>query len=111
MPYSREVSYTTTGTKASLDADPSIAPFNLHITVKLTTGPTSYKLQYTLDDFTSPTKADSDAVWYDSIDIPAGTTGDGQTLITSPITRYRLIIATLTAGSLKLQAQQGLSIN
>lgn len=108
MGYYRTETYTTTGTKGSWNADPAIVPFNLHVAVTLTTGPTSYKLQYSLDPMSV---ADADAVWFDSGDIPAGTAASASTLFTSPVARFRLVIATLTAGSLQMQARQGLSTN
>lgn len=106
-----DVTYTTTGTKASVDLDPAIAPFNVSIAVTLTTGPASYKLQYTLDDFSDPLKTDATASWFDSTDIPGGTAASAVASLPFPVSRVRLVIATLTAGSLRLQTQQGMSIN
>lgn len=111
MLLSHDVTYTTTGTKNSLDLDPAIAPFNVSVAVTLTTGPTSYKLQYTLDDFSSPLMTDAAASWFDSTEIPAATAASIFANLTKPVTRIRLVIATLTAGSLRLQTQQGMSID
>lgn len=111
MLLSHDVTYTTTGTKPSVDLDPSIAPFNASIACSVVTGPASYKLQYTLDDFSSPTKTDADAVWFDSVDIPAGTATSAVASLAFPVSRIRLVIATLTAGSIRLQTQQGMSTN
>jgi hypothetical protein len=108
---SHDVTYTTTGTKPSVDLDPAIAPFSATVAVTLTTGPASYKLQYTIDDFSDPLKTDATASWFDSVDIPAGTAASAVSALSSPVTRVRLVIATLTAGSLRLQTQQGMSIN
>jgi len=106
-----DVTYTTTGTKPSVDLDPSLAPFNATVAVTLTTGPASFKLQYTIDDFSDPLKTDATAAWFDSVDIPAGTAASIVASLPFPVSRIRLVIATLTAGSLRLQTQQGLSIN
>jgi hypothetical protein len=108
---SHDVTYTTTGTKASVDFDPAIAPFNASVVCTVTTGPASYKLQYTLSDFSSPTMTDAAAVWVDSVDIPAGTTASAAASLPFPITRLRMVIATLTAGSIQLQTRQGISTN
>lgn len=106
-----DVIYTTIGTKPSLDLDPTIAPFNASVACTVTTGPASYKLQYTLTDFSSPTMTDAAAVWFDSTDIPAGTVASAVASLPFPVSRIRMVIATLTAGSIELQTQQGMSIN
>lgn len=111
MLLSHDITYTTTGTKPSLDLDPAIAPFNATVACKVTTGPVSYKMQYTLTDFSDPLMTDAAATWYDSTDIPASTAADAIAKLNSPVTRIRLVIATLTAGSIQLQTQQGMSIN
>jgi hypothetical protein len=105
------VVYTTIGTKPSIDLDPAIAPFNATVAVTVVTGPASFKLQYTIDDFTDPLKTDASANWFDSTEIPAATAASIITVLNKPVTRVRLVIATLTAGSLQLQTQQGLSTN
>lgn len=108
MALAHEITYTTTGTKASIMLDPSIAPFNVNVAFTLVTGPVSYKLQYTLSD---PNTDDSAAIWFDSTDFPAATAASKVAPITAPVTRIRAIIATLTAGSLTLQVLQGFTIN
>lgn len=111
MLLNHDVTYTTTGTKPSLDLDPSIAPFNASVACNVVTGPASYKLQFTLSDFSAPLMTDAAAVWFDSTDIPAGTTTSAVAALPFPVTRVRLVIATLTAGSIQFQTQQGMSIN
>lgn len=111
MPYRRTETYTTTGTKGSWNLDPSIVPFNANIAVTLTTGPASYKLQYSLDTLDSPTAVDSDASWFDSNDIPAATATSALAAFITPVARVRLVITTLTAGSLKMEMIQGMSTN
>ena len=106
-----DVTYTTTGNMPSVDFDPTIAPFNVSVGVTLTTGPASYKLQYTLDDFSDPLKTDASAVWFDSTEIPAATAATIFAGLTRPVTRARLVIATLTAGSLRMQTLQSFSKN
>lgn len=106
-----DVTYVTTGTQPSIDMDPTIAPFNATVACTVTTGPASYKLQYTIDDFSSPLKTDATAAWFDSPDIPAGTSQSAVAALVAPVSRVRLVITTLTAGSIRLQTQQGLSIN
>ncbi len=103
------VTYTTTGTKASINMDPSITPFNATLAVTLTAGSTSYKGQFSLDPF--GTVADADALWFDSTDFAASTAASKVSYLTAPISRFRLVIATLSGGNLVLQAQQGFSKN
>lgn len=104
----RTTSYTTTGTKDSLNFDPSIAPFNGSLAVTLSNGgSTSYKVQFSLDPMSV---ADADANWFDSVNIPAATAASAQTNIMFPVSRARLIIASLT-GTLTLQIRQGFTNN
>jgi hypothetical protein len=106
-----DVLYTTIGTKPSVDFDPSIAPFNMTVACTVTTGPAAYSMQFTIDDFSDPLKTDATAAWFDSVDIPVGTATSMISIVTTPITRARLVIATLTAGSIRFQTQQGMSTN
>ena len=111
MPYNQVHTYTTAGTKASVGLDPSIAPFDVGISCELSGGGSvDYKLQYTYNTLGNPLDVDSDATWFDSTDIPAGTTASDSSNITTPIARVRLVIASLT-GSLTLRILQGLSTN
>lgn len=106
MPMYQTVAYTTTGTKASLNLDPSIADFKA--TVAVTVGTTAtYKMQYSLDPMTV---ADASALWFDSATIPAGTTSSKVEGLVAPVARIRLIVAALS-GTLTLQVSQGLSVN
>jgi hypothetical protein len=111
MPLQRTETYLTTGTKPSWNCDPSITPFNMSVAVTFVTGPVSYKLQYTYDNFDDPLKTDASATWFDSTAIPAGTVANAQAAFTQPITRIRLVIATLTAGSITMTMLQGMSVN
>lgn len=98
--------YTTTGTKDSLNLDPSIAPFNASVAVTVgTTG--TFGLQYSLDPMTV---ADADALWIDSVNIPAGTTATTVTNFMFPVSRIRLDIAAIS-GTITLQALQGFTNN
>ena len=108
MAYYRTVTYTTTGTKESLDFDPSIVPFNATVACTVVTGPVSYKIQYSLDPMTV---AEASATWIDSGDIPAATTTSATSAFQFPVSRIRAVIATLTAGSIQVQCLQGLSTN
>jgi hypothetical protein len=108
MPLFQSVIYTTTGTKQSLNLDPSITPFNAVIACTVLTGPASYKMQYSVTPFTV---ADADANWFDSGDIPAATTTSAVSGLITPASRVRLVIATLTAGSITLEITQGFSSN
>lgn len=101
-----EVAYTTTGTKDGVNLDPSIAPFNASAAV--TVGSTAtYKLQYSL----SPTTvADSAALWFDSVNMPSGTTASAVTNFMFPVARVRLVIAALS-GTITLQVSQGYTNN
>jgi len=111
MPLQRTETYTTTGTKGSWNCDPSITPFELSVAVTFVTGPVSYKLQYTYDNMDSALATDANANWFDSTAIPAGTATAKEAAFTSPITRIRLVIATLTAGSITMTMLQGISTN
>lgn len=106
MPLYQTVAYTTTGTKASINTDPSIAPFNT--TVAVTIGNAgSYTLQYSLS---GPDVADADALWFNSVNMPSGTTTSAVSSFISPVSRLRLIIASVT-GTITLQVSQGFSKN
>ena len=107
MPYYQTQTYTTAATEPSLFLDSSIAPFNAQVAVTIS-GTVSYKLQWTLAD---SNVADSAANWFDSTDIPSGTSASKTSIITAPVARIRLIIATLTGGSIILEVRQGMSIN
>lgn len=108
MAYNRKITYTTTGTKDSLNLDPSIAPFDVSITATLSGGGSiSYKMQYSLDPMTT---ADADATWTDSTGIPASSTTSLTANLTFPVERVRFVIGSLT-GSLIVQTLQGLSTN
>jgi hypothetical protein len=109
MPLYQAISYTTTGTKASLNLDPSIAPFNASVACTLVAGSISYKLQFSLDPFDTVT--DANALWFDSADIPSGTTASKTSALTYPVSRVRFIIASIATGPLTVQILQGLSIN
>lgn len=114
MPYQQTVTYPdgTTGDQPSLNLDPSIVPMNASIAVLVGNGVTaSFGLQYTFDNFDSPTMTDADATWIDSTDIPAATAATKSSIITAPITRYRLVIASLSGGPLVMTALQGMSTN
>lgn len=108
MPLYKTATYTTTGTTDSINLDPSIAPFNATVAVTLTAGTTSYKLQWSLDPMTV---TDAAALWFDSTDIPASTTASKVSYLIAPVSRLRLVIASLSGGNLVLQVQQGISIN
>lgn len=111
MPLQRTETYTTTGTKGSWNCDPSITPFSLAVAATiLGAGTATYGIQYSYDTLDSPTAADSDAEWFDSASIPAGTTVDAQQAFTTPIARIRIVIAAIS-GSLKLTMLQGFSNN
>jgi hypothetical protein len=113
MPYNRQETYSTTGTKGSWNLDPAIVPFNASVAVQWNgSGSCSYKLQWSLSPLDGPLEIDSDAIWYDSGDIPAGTATSAETGFNTPIARIRLVIATLSGGAtLTMQARQGLSTN
>lgn len=107
MALSTQVAYTTTGTKASVNTDPSIAPFTCTVAVNVgTTG--TYKMQYSLDD--PSTVTDANAIWYDSTNMPASTTTSVVTSLVSPVSRVRLVIAAIS-GTITLQVSQGFTIN
>lgn len=101
-----EIAYTTTGTKDGVNLDPSISPFNASVAV--TVGNTAtYKLQFSLSPLTV---ADSTALWFDSVNIPSGTTASAVTNIMFPVSRIRLVIAAIS-GTVTLQASQGYTNN
>jgi len=102
------ITYTTTGTKDSINTDPSIAPFNATLAVTLTGGTATYKAQWSIS---APDVADADAIWFDSTDIPANTSASKVSYLTAPVGRVRLIIAALSGGDLVLQLAQGYTKN
>lgn len=114
MPYSKTITYPigTNGTQASFDFDPSIAPFNASITCTLLNSATAtYKLQYTTTTYGVLT-TDAQANWFDSPDIPAGTTASTFASFLTPITRARLVFsAALATGTMQVDVLQGLSTN
>lgn len=110
MPLHRTETFTTTGVKTPWNCDHSIAPFNLNVSFDLLDASTgSFKLQYSYDVL-GPTQTADDATWFDSTEIPAGTTADIAQQFTGPVTMVRVDIAALT-GSLKMTMLQGMSIN
>lgn len=111
MPYSRKETYSAPATTVSWNLDPAIVPFNATLVCTLSAGSVSYKLQYSLDGLEGPTETDSQATWIDSPDIPAGTTGSAQTAFINPVARVRLVIASLSGGTLTMHVRQGLSTN
>jgi len=111
MPYTHSVTYSAPATTPSIDFDPSIAPFNASITCTLLSGATaSYKLQYTTHNY-GVLDTDSNANWFDSPDIPSGTTASTFASFITPVTRVRLVIASLSGGTLQMETLQGLSTN
>lgn len=102
MGYRRVETYATTGTKGSWNVELTNAQLSIAVTV---TGTATYGIQYTLDPLDSPTATDADATWFDSNDIPAGTSGDSVASFTTPAARIRIVIAALS-GSLKLEMLQ-----
>lgn len=102
----KTVAYTTTGTKESLNMDAMIAPFNATVAVNVGGGAT-YKVQYSLDP---QNVTDANAVWYDSVNMPASTTASVVSAFVSPVSRIRIVIAAIT-DTVTLQVQQGMSIN
>jgi len=112
MPYYRVETYTTSGTMGSWNMDTSIVPFNASIAVSFSTSAVtaSYKLQWTLTQL-GPTDADTVGNWIDSTDIPPSTATASQTAFINPIARIRLVIASLTGGTITMESQQGFSTN
>lgn len=114
MPYNRTVTYPSgsAGAMASVDLDPSIAPNNAVVSVVLNgAAAASFSMQYTLDDFSSPLMTDAQATWFTSTGIPLATAANIIASLPFPVTRIRLVIASLTGGSLTMRTLQGLSIN
>jgi hypothetical protein len=111
MPYYRTQTYSAAATTVSWNLDPAIVPFAASIVVTLSAGTTSYKLQYSLNPLDGPLETDASATWVDWPDIPAGTAASAQTTIQQPVARIRLVIASLSGGTLTMQARQGLSTN
>lgn len=106
MALSHEVAYTTTGTKASLNMDPSITPFNASLAVTVgTTG--TFGIQYSLS---GPDVSDAAALWFDDANIPAGTTASKVTNYMFPVGRVRIVIAAIS-GTITLQTLQGFTVN
>lgn len=106
MPLYNKTVYTDTGTKTSVNLDPSIAPFNASVVCSISNA-ANYKLQYSLDPMDV---SDASATWVDSANIPSGTTATSITNFMFPVARVRVVIASLT-GTLTLQVRQGYTNN
>lgn len=106
MPLFQSVVYSAPATTQSLNLDPSIVPFNATIICTLS-GTASYKMQYAVTPFTV---ADSSTNWVDSGDIPSGTTTSAVSGIITPVSRVRLVIASIS-GSITMEVTQGFSSN
>lgn len=103
---SKDILYTTTGTKPCINLDPSIAPFQVTVACTIV-GVCSYKMQYSLDGMHI---IDANASWFDSTEIPAATAASAVATLISPVSRIRLVIATIGT-SIRFQARQSLSVN
>jgi hypothetical protein len=106
MALSHYVSYTTTGTKPSLNMDPSIAPFSGVVGVGIGGGAT-YGVQYSLDPVET---ADANSVWYDDANMPAGTTTSKTTPYASPVAKVRIVIVAVT-DTIQFKTLQGFTTN
>jgi hypothetical protein len=104
--------YITTGTMPSLNTDAMIVPFNATVAVDVGGGGT-YGLQYSLSPVANADGSpilDSDAIWFDSTNMPTGTAASMTTAIIAPVARIRLVVAAVT-DTITLQMQQGMSTN
>jgi hypothetical protein len=114
MPYNKTITYASgaNGAQASFDFDPSIAPFNATATVTLLGGATAtYKMQYTNTTY-GILGTDATANWFDSPDIPAGTTTGAFVSWLTPIVRARIVFSVaLSGGSMQVDVTQGMSTN
>lgn len=115
MPYYQSVLYpaTTTGAQPSLNLDPSIASFNATLGVTLGSGASAtYLIQYTIDDFSSPTMTDAAATWFNSSLTTTAITTNVAGLQNFPVTRVRVNFTVAVAGgSVSFKCLQGLSVN
>ena len=112
MPYYQTLTYSSAVTEPSIGLDNSIVPCNATVSCTLLGGATAnYKLQWTLDPLFGPLDTDSDANWFDSTDIPSGTTTNASATFTTPVARIRLVIASLSGGTLQVEVLQPLSTN
>lgn len=107
MAYSTKIAYTDTGTKASINMDPSIAPFNASLAVTLSSTGT-YSIQYSLDDYATVT--DANALWFTDANLGSGTAASGVTNYMFPVSRIRIVIAA-NGGTITLQTLQGFTQN
>lgn len=100
------VTYTTTGTKASVNMDPAISPFNASVAVFLgSTG--TYGVQYSLDPVTT---SDANSRWFDDANLPAGQTTSKATNYMFPVTKIRIVIAAIGT-TIELKTLQGFTNN
>ena len=106
QPY-QTVTYSAAATTPSIALDPSIADFKVNIYCSLSAGTVSYKLQYSLDPLTT---ADASSTWIDSTTIGAGTSASKGDNYTVPISKIRLVIASLSGGTLTIQVLQGFMV-
>lgn len=103
MPPYQTASYTTTGVKDSLALDTSVNPVEATLATTLVAGSVSYKIEYSLDPASI---SDAAALWFESGDLPAGTTTGGVAAFSSPVSRVRVNIASISTGPLVLQLLQ-----
>lgn len=116
MPYQQAVTYpaTTTGAQASINLDPTIAPFNATLAVELGSGASAtYEIQYTVDNFDLPSMTDSAATWFLASGITSTTTTTNIAgALNNPVTRVRVNFTVAVAGgTVTFRALQGLSTN
>lgn len=106
MALSHYATYTTTGTKPSLNMDASIAPFSATVGVGVGGGAT-YGVQFSLDAVET---ADASSTWYDDANMPASTATSKTTAYTFPVTKVRIVIAAVT-DTVKFTTLQGFTNN
>jgi len=112
VPYYQKLTYSGPGTQPSIGLDACIVPFNAVVACSLLGGASaSYKLQFTLNPLSDPLATDADANWFDSPDIPGGSNTSALASFLTPAARVRLVIASLSGGSLQIEVQQPFSVN
>lgn len=116
MPYQQAITYpaTTTGAQPSLNLDHSISPFNATLGVTFGAGASaSYTIEFTIDNFDSPSMTDAQATWFTATGITSTTaTSNIAGVLNQPVTRVRVnFSAAVSGGTVTFKTVQGLSKN
>ena len=91
--------------------DPAIVPFQVSVAVVLGSGASAtFEVDYTLDPLNPGPSDPQSPTWFTTAGIPAGSTGNSQAQITTPVTALRLNVSALSGGVLYFKVLQGYKV-